>query len=65
MFLVNCWKQDAMLTYLDSGVNCIRIYENDIAEKQSYKYKKVWNLSFSNPNTQTLKHKILPSNEWK
>ena len=65
MFLVNCWKQDEMFTYLDSGVNCIRIYENDIAEKQSYKYKKVWNLSLSNPNTQTLKHKILPSNEWK
>ena len=49
MFLVNCWKQDAMLTYLDSGVNCIRIYENDIAEKQSYKYKKSLESQFFKP----------------
>ena len=52
-----------MFVYLNIDVNCIRIYENYIAEKQSYKYKKGWNLSFSKPNTQTLKYKILASNE--
>ena len=37
-----------MFIYLDTGVNCIRIYENYIVEKQSFKYKKGWNLSFPN-----------------
>ena len=35
MLLVDCWKQDAMFIYLDTNVNCIRIYENYIVEKQS------------------------------
>ena len=65
MFFVDCWKQRAIFVYLYTGVTCIKIYENDIVEKQSYKYKKGWNLGFWKPNTQTLKRKVLSLNEWK
>ena len=32
MFLVDCWKQHAILIYLYTNTTCIRIYENYIAD---------------------------------
>ena len=58
MLLVDCWKQHAISIYLYTGATGTRIYENYIAEKQSYKFKNGWNPDFLKPNTQTLKHKV-------
>ena len=66
MLLVDCWKQHAIFIYLYTGATCIRIYENYIVEKESYKYKKGWNLGFfQSLIVKHSKHKVIPLNEWK